>query len=190
MSFLDNIDDFDEVKNAKDLLSDLQSVVDDVDFENDLKDDGYQEVPDGYYYSEVQKATFGLNKAKDALQVMIDFQVVQNGVVQSLVNGANTRREIPKTVGRHIYKYYTFKGDAEKKKKAICNFAKDMTCFEDENGAIFLPTDFQHVEAYDQLLPTLDGMRIFIKVEKAKNSDFVNKNLISWTVAKTLHLDD
>ena len=194
MSFLDELNDFDDIKSAKDLMSDLQGTVDDIDFEKDMAESGnFENLPEGYYYCEVQQSTFGLNKAKDALQVKLDLLVLQNGVKETLVNGVSTLTEVPKTVGRHIYKYYTFKGDADTKKKRIIAFAKDMTLFEDANGPLFLPTDFQNVQIYDQLVPKLAelGLRIYVQiVADKKDANNVWSYLVSWKRVKSMHISE
>lgn len=148
-----------------------------------------QELPDGYYLSEVEKAEITISKTSKNPQVALQLKIVENGVSIDVDDtGKIIKNYVEKTQNRKIFLYYPIKDEISVKR-----FASDMLKFEgDTSGEPLLPREaFTSAEFLEESLDLLIGMRIFIQVSTSKNREGKEttwKNPISWKRASALEL--
>lgn len=148
-----------------------------------------EELPDGYYLSEVEKAEIKTSKTSGKPMVAFQFKVVENGIAADVdEQGRTVKSYIEKTQNRKIFLNYVLSDE-----KSVKRFASDMLKFEgDEPGESLLPKEaFISAETLYDALEVLEGMRIFIQVSTSKNregKDMTWKNPISWKRVDALEL--
>lgn len=146
---------------------------------------GFNELPDGYYLSELEKAELKESKSSHQPMVALQFKVVEDGKAVD----ADSFVSIPKTKNRKIFMYYVLKDEASVKR-----FVTDMLKFEgDKKGEPILGKEyFTNSQLLTDALDVLVGMRIYVQSSTTTNDDdttSVWKNLISWKRAEALELE-
>lgn len=149
---------------------------------------GYNDLPDGYYLCEVDKADFKESKTSHLPMVSFNFKIVENGTGFKYVDNDVIVYEIKNTKNRMIFKHYVFKDESSVKR-----FASDMLKFEGETpGEPLLPKEaFTTSETLLDALDVLEGMRLFIQADTNEKDDGTKStwyNLISWKRAAELEL--
>lgn len=176
-----------------DIFDQLDKILSNTNFEGVTEESsGFEDLPDGYYLCEVDKAEIKASKSSGQPMAAFQFSVVENGVdVDQNENGAISMKELSKTKGRKIFKYYVLKDESSVKR-----FASDMLKFEgDTEGEPLLPKEaFSSSETVEDALDVLTGMRIYTQqstsVRAVDGKDVESKwvNLISWKRARALEL--
>ena len=165
----------------------LSDLLTQVDWETVTEVDSFDDLPEGYYLCEVEKAELKMNKAQTNQQVSFQFKIVEDGIQESLdAKGYSVLREIPATKNRKAFKHYPFKDVM-----GIKRFVTDMLKFEGEDGAPILEKEyFMHEETINDALDILVGMRIYMQVSiresQGKKSSW--NDIIGWSRAKELGL--
>ena len=150
--------------------------------------DSFEELPEGYYLCEVEKAELKMNKAQTNQQVSFQLKVIEPGIQEVLdAKGYSTLHEIPGTQNRKIFKHYPFKDVT-----GIKRFVTDMLKFEgDEPGVPILEKEyFMHEETIEDALDILVGLRIYVQVSirESQGTKSTWNDIISWARAKELGL--
>ncbi len=152
--------------------------------------DNGTELPDGYYLTEVMKATLAPSKKSGDLQIGFQLRIIENGI--SIKENKDDPeeveiKEITGTVGKYIFKYLFLK-DEENIKRTIKNLKK----FEDEQGnPILNDKTFNSVESIEKGLTVLEGMNIFVELTTKVTKDGSKSqwgNLLSWSRVEELGL--
>lgn len=167
--------------NLKDLLQE-------VDWNTVTDQDDFQELPEGYYLCEVEKAELKTNKAQTNQQVSFQFKVVESGITEGTdARGNSVLQTISGTQNRKIFKHYPFKDTA-----GVKRFVNDMLKFEgDEPGQPLLEKEyFMMEETIEDALNILVGRRIYVQVsQKEYNGKTSSWNdLVGWSRASALGL--
>ena len=171
------------MNNAFDQLNDLLSSINinDIDAEsNELR----EELPDGYYLSELISAEFKESKSSHQPMIAMKFQTVEDGL--TLNDEGNDLVNLDNTARKYIYVYYVLKDE-----KTLKRFISDMLKFEDRNGNSMLSKDyFAESTLFMDALDVITGSRIYIQ---SSTSDYNGqksswKNLVSWKRASMLEL--
>lgn len=150
---------------------------------------GFQELPDGYYNCEVEKAELKISKSSGLPMAAFQFKVVEDGYMAELDDKQNVSlTPLNKTKNRKIFINYVLKNDTW-----VRRFVTDMLKFEgEEEGEPFLPKEaFTTSETIEDALAALTGKRIYIQVSTSVNDDDSKStwnNLISWKRAAALEL--
>lgn len=175
-----------ELKNVLGNLNELLS-------QTDLKDvtaesAGFQELPEGYYLSEVESAKLTVSKTSKQPMVAFQLKVVDDGVNINPDDESGSLIKIKGSKNRKIFIYYTLKDDGSVKR-----FVTDMLKFEGkEPGQPILDKEyFTNAEVLEDALDILVGLRIYVQVtvsEKEDGSTSTWQNLISWKRAEKLEL--
>lgn len=145
---------------------------------------GFDDLPAGYYLSEVNSAELTISKNSGNPQVKVVFKVVEDGVTEECA----IRKNLPKTAGRLIFKYYPLKDE-----KTVRTMVSDMTKFEGEvKGEPLLPKEyFKETSLLNEALACLTGSRIYVSITTSTNKEGKTNNwvnLISWKRAAQLDL--
>ena len=148
---------------------------------------GFDDLPAGYYLSEVNSAELTISKNSGNPQVKVVFKVVEDGVTEE-DKGYAIRKNLPKTAGRLIFKYYPLKDE-----KTVRTMVSDMTKFEGEvKGEPLLPKEyFKETSLLNEALACLTGSRIYVNITTSTNKEGKTNNwvnLISWKRAAQLDL--
>ena len=151
---------------------------------------GFDELPDGYYLSEVTAAKLTTSKSSGQPMVSFTFNVVEDGKQQIVDedSGNVSTKIIPHSKNRKIFIHYILKDESTVKR-----FVADMLKFEgDKPGESLLSKDyFSSTELIEQAIDVLTGSRIWINVSTSVSKDG-NKstwsNPISWKRAGVLEL--
>ena len=152
---------------------------------------GFEELPDGYYLSEVESAELTTSKNSGNPQVAMVFSVVEDGLGTYIdERGFAKLKNLPHTQKRKIFKYYPLTNE-----KTVKSFVSDMLKFEGTPGEPLLPEEaFTTGEVLEEALSVLIGSRIYIQVstttKKGTDEKQSWKNLISWTRAKGFELPE
>ena len=146
---------------------------------------GFQELPDGYFLSEVEKAELKESKTSKQPMVALQLKVVEDGVDTDEEGNFTI---LKKTANRKIFMYYVLKDDTSVKR-----FVTDMLKFEGEKeGEPLLGKEyFTNSQLLVDALDVLVGSRIYVRSTTSENDDGSTsnwKNLISWKRAKALEL--
>ena len=150
---------------------------------------GFDDLPAGYYLSEVNSAELTISKNSGNPQVKVVFKVVEDGVTEEIDDkGYAIRKNLPKTAGRLIFKYYPLKDE-----KTVRAMVSDMTKFEGEvKGEPLLPKEyFKETSLLNEALACLTGSRIYVNITTSTNKEGKTNNwvnLISWKRAAQLDL--
>ena len=142
--------------------------------------EGYENLPDGYYLCEVEKVEFKESKSSGNEMIAWQFRVVENGIS---FDEELKKEYIQNTINRKIFTYHVLK-DENSIKKAI----SDLLKFEESEDVPLLSRDyFINKEAMNLCFQLLIGRNIYIKLETDKdNSQW--KRFVSWKGAKKLEL--
>ena len=180
-----------DISNVFASINDILSNVELSEVTSESNGMGMEELPDGYYLSEVEKAEIKSSKSSGLPMVAFQFKVIEDGISADIDSNGNVIKEyIDKTKNRKIFLYYPLKNDDG---KSVKRFVSDMLKFEgDTPGESLLPKEaFVSAEVLNDSLEVLIGMRIFIQVSTSKNKDgqdMVWKNPISWKRVDALEL--
>lgn len=148
------------------------------------------EVPDGYYLVEVEKAEPTFSKSSGNPQIAFQFSIVEDGwTLQEDDNGNANLVNVSHTAKRKIFMYFPLKSDDEG--ASVKRFVSDMMKFEDENGESLLPKEaFTRSDTLSDALDILQGKRIYVQVSTTVKDDKTStwRNIISWKRARALEL--
>ncbi len=179
--------------NKKD-FSEIASMLDNIMSNTELEDvsadgAGFEQLPDGYYLSEVESTEITSSKSSGMPMIKFMFNIVEDGKKEEIDERGNfTFAPIPKSKGRKIFKYYVIKDESKLK-----SFVSDMLKFEGEElGVPLLSKEyFMTTEVLEQALDVLVGQRIWTNLTtKEKNGEKSTwTSLIKWTAAIDLELD-
>lgn len=175
-------------------LKNMQSTLDSLLKQSNLEDvttesTGFEQLPDGYYLSEVEKAELKLSKTSKMPMAALQFRVVDDGVDAEIDSVGNVHlKELKKTKGRKIFLYWVLKDESSVKR-----FVSDMLKFEGEvAGESLLPKEaFTTSATLEDALSCLEGMRIYTHVSTSEKDDGSSQtwtNMISWKRAAALEL--
>lgn len=144
----------------------------------------FQELPDGYYLCEVEKAELKESKTSHQPMVVFQFKTVEDGIG---VGEDTDFINLKKTKNKKVFLYYVLKDE-----NAVRRFVTDMLKFEAEQDTPILGKEyFTNSELLVDALDILVGMRVYIQCSTNKNDDGTSsnwKNLISWKRARLLEL--
>lgn len=148
------------------------------------------ELPDGYYLSEVEKAELTTSQSSGNPMVAFQFSTAEDGLTTYIDNkGYAKLKNVEKTKGQKIWKYYPLVTE-----KDVNKFVSDMLKFEgSEAGVPLLPKEaFTTGEILEDALGALIGVRIYIQaqtnVKKGTDEKQTWYNFISWKRAAALEL--
>lgn len=149
---------------------------------------GKEDLPDGYYLSELTKTNLTTSKSSGNPMIVLDFKVVENGYdVQFDAKNNVSLKEVNKTAGRTFTIFYPL-SDEQRIKRAIADLLK----FEETDGESLLSKEyFANTELLKEALSILVGMRIYVQTttsEKPDGTKSVWQNLVSWKRVKALEL--
>lgn len=148
------------------------------------------ELPEGYYLSELKSAKLTESKSSHLPMVALQFTTVDDGKTLVVDEAGNAElNNLPKTTNKSIRIYYVLKDE-----KAVKRFVADMLKFEGETAGepILGKEYFTNAELLEDALEVLEGMRVYIQISVTNNDDGTKstwQNLISWKRAKALELD-
>lgn len=150
---------------------------------------GFEQLPDGYYLSEVETAEITSSKSSGMPMIKFMFNVVEDGKKEETDEKGNfCFVTVPKSKGRKIFKYYVIKDESK-----LQAFVADMLKFEGEElGVPLLAKEyFTTTEVLAQALDVLVGQRIWTNLTtKEKNGEKSTwTSLIKWKAAIALELD-
>lgn len=161
-----------------------------VDWNTVTEENAYEDLPEGFYLCEVEKAELKTNKAETNMQVSFQYKIVENGLVEAMDDRGNSvLKEIPGTANRKVFKHYPFKDT-----NGIKRFVVDMVKFEGEvPGEPLLGAEyFMTEETFPDALGCLIGSRIYIQATYKESQGKKNcwYDVLSWDRAKKLGLPD
>lgn len=139
----------------------LNDLLKDVNWDTITEDNSFEDLPEGFYLCEVEKAELKTNKANTNQQVSFQLKVVENGLAEALDDKGNSvLREVKGTINRKIFKHYPFKDTA-----GIKRFIIDMLKFEGEapGQPLLGPEYFMAEETFSDALECLQGSRIYVQ---------------------------
>lgn len=172
-------------------LTELSELLGKVNLEDVSADSaGFDNLPDGYYLSEVETAELTVSKNSGANMIKMMFSVVEDGlgVTQDSFGHAKLVN-LDRTKNRKIFIYYPLKDE-----RTVKRFVTDMLKFEgEEEGEPLLEKEaFTNAEFLEDALQCLVGCRIYAQVSTTTNKNSGEAqtwtNLISWKRAKDLDL--
>lgn len=150
---------------------------------------GYEDLPEGYYLVEVEKAELKETKETQLPMASFRFTNVADGIsFEQDDNGYLVTKELKGTKGRKQFINWVLKDEASVKR-----FVSDMLKFEgSEPGEPILPREaFEDGEILEPALEALTGVRIYVQISayEGKDGNTYNwTNLISWKRAAKLEL--
>ena len=113
----------------------LNSLLNDVDLEDVSADSqGYNELPDGYYLTEVETAELTTSKTSGNPMVSFRLSIVEDGISVGFENDEPTFTPIKRSKNRKVFKHFVLKDSTSVKR-----FASDMLKFIGEDGESLLP---------------------------------------------------
>lgn len=163
--------------------------LEEVDAESNEKG-GFEDLPDGYYLTEVEKAELTTSKSSGNPMVSFRFTVVEDGL-KSVVDakGNAVFEEVKGSKNRKIFINWVLSDETKIKK-----FVSDMLKFEgEEPGTPLLEKEyFLTSETLEDALAIIVGYRIYVNISTTTNKKTEEKqtwqNLISWTRAAKVGL--
>lgn len=182
-----------ENKELNDVLSNLNELLESTNLENVTSESsGYEEVKDGYYLCEVEKAELTISKNSGNPQVFFQMKIVDDGY-DCVFNEEQKVSDIIRNNGtknRKIFNYFPLTTEQNVKR-----FVTDMLKFEgDVAGESLLDKEcFTNSELLEDALSILVGRRLYVKISTTKGKDgkdTIWKNFISWRVATSLGLPE
>ena len=115
------------MEDLKNIMSALDSVLQSADLKDvSAEGAGYDELPDGYYLGEVEKANITESKNSHLPMVAFQFKIIEDGIG---VKDDGSFVALPKTKNRKIFIYYVLKDSS-----SVNRFASDMLKFEGNKG--------------------------------------------------------
>lgn len=166
----------------------LNDLLSQVNWDTVTEDTGFEDLPEGYYLCEVEKAELKINKAQTNQQVSFQLKVVEPGVQEAIdERGHSYLQKLDSTKNRKIFKHYPFKDVA-----GVKRFVNDMLKFEgEEPGEPLLEKEyFMTEEIIPDALEILVGRRIYVqaayRVSNGKSNCWYD--FISWSRASELGL--
>ena len=179
--------------NEKD-FQEIASVLDNIMANTDLEEvsadgAGFEQLPDGYYLSEVESTEITASKSSGMPMIKFMFNVVEDGKQEAADDKGNFYYvSVPKSKGRKIFKYYVIKDESKLK-----SFVSDMLKFEGEElGVPLLSKEyFTTSEVLEQALDVLVGQRIWtnLTTKEKDGQKSTWTSLIKWKAAIALELD-
>lgn len=173
--------------NMEEMFENLDSILS----QTDLKDvtaegAGFEELPEGYYLCEVEKAELKVSKSSHQPMVAFQFKVLDDGV--TIKNEEEDWTTIKGSKNRKVFMYYVLKDEVSVKR-----FVTDMLKFEGtEPGTPLLEKEcFTNSALLGDALEVLTGYNIYIQISVSENDDGSTsswRNLISWKRAANLGL--
>lgn len=176
-----------ENENLKEVFSNLDTLLSKTDLKDVTSEStGYDELDDGYYLCEVEKANLSVSKTSGSPMVAFQFKVTDNGI--SIDEKTGDVMEIRNSKNRKIFMYFTLKDEASVKR-----FVNNMLKFEGDtpNKPVLEKEYFTNSQLIEDALDILVGLRIYIQISSTENEDgskSVWRNLISWKRAAALEL--
>lgn len=166
----------------------LNDLLKDVNWDTITEENSFEDLPEGFYLCEVEKAELKTNKANTNQQVSFQLKVVENGLTETLDDKGNSvLREVNGTMNRKIFKHYPFKDTT-----GIKRFIIDMLKFEgEETGQPLLgPEYFMTEETFPDALECLQGSRIYVQASYKEYQGKKNcwYDLVAWDRAAKLGL--
>lgn len=155
-----------------------------------VTEDTYDDLPEGFYLCEVEKADLKTNKADTNMQVSFQYKVVEAGLAETInERGQSVLQQINGTVGRKIFKHYPFKDT-----NGIKRFIIDMLKFEGETPGepLLGPEYFMTEETFPDALGCLVGSRIYIQASYKEYQGKKNcwYDVVGWDRAKKMGLPE
>lgn len=172
----------DNLKSVFDALDNLLATTDITDVTSESS--FFQDLPDGYYLSEVVKTEIKESKSTHNPMIMFQYKIVENGVT---IDDKGKLVELKGTAKRNIFKNYVFKDQ-----DSVKRFVTDMLKFEgDVPGEPVLEKEaFMNSEVLEDALDVLVGLRLYIHARVSGEGD--NKSTwfdcISWKRASAMGL--
>lgn len=162
-------------------MNNLDEILKNIKIEEIKSDnEGYENLPDGYYLCEVEKVEFKESKSSGNEMIAWQFKVVENGID---FDEELNKQYIQNTVNRKIFTYHVLK-DETSIKRAI----SDLLKFEETEGESLLSKEyFISKESMELCFQLLIGRNIYIKLETDKDNNQW-KRFVSWKGAKKLEL--
>lgn len=174
------------MEDMTNLFNSLNNVLSNTDLTDVTADsNNFQDLPDGYYLAEVEKAELKESKSTHQPMVAFQFKTVDDGLG---ISNDGSYIKLTKTKNRKVFIYYVLKDESFVKR-----FATDMLKFEgEEKGKPILDKEyFTTAEVLVDALDILIGHRVYIQSSTTENDDGSTsnwKNLISWKRAEALEL--
>ena len=166
----------------------LNDLLAQVDWSTVTEDNNFEDLPEGFYLCEVEKAELKVNKNQTNQQVSFQYKVVEPGLCEAIdARGNSVLKEIPGTANRKIFKHYPFKDTA-----GVKRFIIDMLKFEGETPGepILAPEYFTTEETFPDALGCLVGCRIYIQATYKEYQGKKNcwYDVSGWDRAKKMQL--
>lgn len=166
----------------------LSDLLKQVNWDTITEDTGFEDLPEGYYLCEVEKAELKMNKDQTNQQVSFQFKVVEPGLQEAIDNrGHSYLLQLDGTKNRKIFKHYPFKD-----LNGVKRFVNDMLKFEGETfGEPLLDKEyFMTEEIIPDALDLLVGRHIYIQATYKEWNGKKNcwYDLVGWPRAKELEL--
>lgn len=166
----------------------LGDLLQDVNWETVTEENSFDDLPEGFYLCEVEKADLKENKAQTNMQVSFQLKVVDEGLTEAIDDRGNSvLRAISGTKNRKIFKHYPFKDT-----NGIKRFVVDMMKFEGENPGepLLGPEYFMTEETFPDALACLIGTRIYVQASYREYQGKKNcwYDFVAWDRATKLGL--
>ena len=179
-----------ELKELKELYAIYNNIAKKTDLTSIDPNSDFENLPEGYYYSEVSDAKFTLTKETKLPMITLTFDVIEGYRIatdEEIDNGLPELFKLKSVEKRKIFVRFVNKDEP-----SLQRFAKNMLKFEDANGEPLLEKDvFLDAEFLIEALNCLIGSRLYVQISKSKNSNgetSIWQNLISWKRASQLGL--
>mgnify|MGYP003292502355 CR=1 FL=1 len=179
-----------DIKNFEEIESALDSILSNVDLTNVTSEStGFEELPDGYYLCEVEKAELTTSKSSGLPMVAFTLKVTENGKKENIDDKGNFELvEIKGSHNRKVFKYYILSDE-----KKVKSFVTDMLKFEGEvpGEPVLSKEYFLSSSVLADSLDVLTGMYIWVNVSTTERNGQKSTwtNLLSWKRAAALGLE-
>lgn len=166
----------------------LGDLLQDVNWETVTEENSFDDLPEGFYLCEVEKADLKENKAQTNMQVSFQLKVVDEGLTEAIDDRGNSvLKAISGTKNRKVFKHYPFKDT-----NGIKRFVVDMMKFEGENPGepLLGPEYFMTEETFPDALACLIGTRIYVQASYREYQGKKNcwYDFVAWDRATKLGL--
>ena len=151
-------------KDMNEIFNELDAIISSTDISKvTAEGSGFEELPEGYYLSEVEQAELTVSKNSGDPMVKFVYKVVEDGIY---VDEDGNNISLSGTKNRKIFKYYVMKdGDSFKR------FVTDMLKFENDEKPLLEKEMLMSSQLINDCLEVLIGMRIYIKCTVSENKD-------------------